>query len=89
MSVPIGFYNDEIHNILFNNLNDDDRLFIKNNNIDIDEMLFNRWGTIVSSLPFNLYEEYTTVSAEKRNIWFQIYINLESHDITKMPELLL
>jgi|LakMenEpi03Aug12_release.lakeMendotaPanAssembly.Ray.scaffolds.fasta_scaffold2933438_1 hypothetical protein len=85
-----SYYDERTRNLLLGKLLDEDASYIKEQNIDVNIFLFNRWSTIVSSLTASYYEEYQQMMTNiDRNKWFEIYLNLDSHDISLMPESLL
>ena len=85
-----SYYDERTRNLLLGKLLDEDASYIKEQNIDVNIFLFNRWSTIVSSLMASYYKEYQQMMTNiDRNKWFEIYLNLDSRDISLMPESLL
>jgi hypothetical protein len=89
-TITESYYDERTRNLLLGKLISDDDIYIREQNIDIDKFLFNRWCTIVSSLMVSHYEEYQQMMTNHdRNKWFQAYLNLDTHDMLLMPESLL
>ena len=87
--ISSDFYDNDTYNILFNNMTDDDKCYIEENKLNIKDVLFTRWNTIILSFMGTYYNEYASMPTESRNIWFQKYIDLPSHYMDDMPESLL
>ena len=81
-----SFYNDITQQMLYNRVTQDDLIYIENNNININILLFTRWHTIVNSLSSSYYNEYISLDTNiLRNEWFQKYLNLPSKNIMELP----
>ena len=87
--VTDDFYDNNTRQILFSNLTENDMSYIEKEQVNMDDFLYKRWRTIISSFTSNYYNEYAKVPINTRNTWFQKYINLPSHDMTMMPDSLL
>lgn len=83
------FYDEDTFNMLHFRLNEKDKLFILSSDEDINNLIYRRWNTIISSLMGNYYNEYASMENTDRNKWFQKYLNLPSHNIMEMPVSLL
>jgi hypothetical protein len=83
------FFDNNTYQLLFNRINEEDINYINNIEYDMRTFIFNRWRTIINSFMPNYYNEYSSVPIESRNIWFQKYLDLPTHDINEMPESLL
>lgn len=82
----VSFYNDITQQMLYNRVTQDDLIYIENNNININILLFTRWHTIVNSLSSSYYNEYISLDTNiLRNEWFQKYLNLPSKNIMELP----
>ena len=82
----VSFYNDITEQMLYNRVTQDDLIYIENNNININILLFTRWHTIVNSLSSSYYNEYISLDTNiLRNEWFQKYLNLPSKNIMELP----
>ena len=82
----VSFYNDIIHQMLYKKITSDEMMYIENNNITINIFLFNRWHTIINSLPSSYYNEYISLDTNiLRNEWFQKYLDLPSKNIMEIP----
>ena len=81
-----SFYNDITQQMLYNRVTQDDLIYIENNNININILLFTRWHTIVNSLSSSYYNEYISLDTNiLRNEWFQKYLDLPSKNIMEIP----
>jgi len=81
------YYNDNIRNMLNEKLTLEDKDYIKENNENLENILYTRWKTIVNSLPEHYYTQYLSpFTEEERNDWFQRYLDYPSKDISLMPE---
>lgn len=84
-TITDDYYDTDTYNLLYNNLNNDDREYIENNT----ELLFKQWRTIINGLPANYYEQYSSKTTQaERNKWFKSYIDYPTKDISQMPEIL-
>jgi hypothetical protein len=87
VSIPATYYDTQTQNLLSAKLTVDDNLFIKENNLKLDDVLFNRWQIIICSLMIEHYNEYLSMDTiEDRNKWFQTYLNLDTYDMELMPK---
>jgi len=85
-----SFYDNDTRNILVKTLTIGDNEYIQSINENLDKFLLSRWNMIIHSLPGNYILEYSSLpTQELKNKWFQKYIDLESHDMSLMPETLL
>lgn len=67
----------------------DEQFLIQNFGETIKEATFNRWNTIVNSLPNNYYCQYSLCNTPtERNAWFKKYLDYPTKDISEMPEFL-
>ena len=73
------FYDDITRQILLVKLSEDDNVYIKEEQLDLDDMLFKQWNTIISSFTCDYYNEYASTPENSRNTWFQKYIDLHRH----------
>jgi hypothetical protein len=84
------FYDNRTYNMLYQRLTEDDMNFIKSSDDTIENMLFTRWCTIISSIMPNYYSEYSNQTTQQlRNDWFQKYLEYPTKDMSLMPESLL
>lgn len=83
------YYDFETYDLLYNTLNSEDKEYIKNDNLNMGIFLFNKWKTIINSLPSNYYlQYYSQLTAIDRNNWFKKYLHYPIKDISQMPEVL-
>ena len=81
------YYDNETQIMLSKKLTIESQNYIKENNENLDEVLFNQWNTIVNSLPSHYYNQYLSkTSQEDRNNWFRRYLDYPTKDISLMPE---
>jgi hypothetical protein len=84
------YYDADTAKMLCERLTDDDKNHISRNNLRQNEVLRNRWSAIVLSFMDNYLEEYYSLRRQReRNAWFKKYLELETHEISRMPVTLL
>ena len=84
------FYDNRTYDMLYQRLTEHDMNFIKSSDDTIENMLFTRWRTIISSIMANYYSEYANQTTQQlRNDWFQKYLEYPTKDMTLMPDSLL
>ena len=84
--IPDNYYDTDTYRLLYCNLNTDDFEYIEMNHVYIAVCVFTRWRTIINCLPLNYLTEYRNQDTpEKRNKWFETYLQLESKDMNLMP----
>jgi hypothetical protein len=71
-------------------LTDDDKNMIRRNHLREHAFLRGQWTAIVLSLSDNYLDEYYSLRRQsERNMWMQKYLDLESHELSRMPVTLL
>jgi hypothetical protein len=84
------YYDVDTSKLLCERLTDDDKNHISRNNLRQHEFLRTRWRTIVLSFTDNYLEEYYSLRIQReRNQWFKKYLDLEIHNVERMPVTLL
>ena len=84
------YYDGDTVNLLIERLTDDDKNYISRNNLRQHEFLRTRWRTIVLSFTNNYLEEYYSLRLQReRNHWFKKYLDLDTHDMNRVPVTLL
>ena len=84
------YYDNVTYTMLLETLTDEDREYMKINIYETTEtLMFNRWNTIINSLPNNYYNQYySQTNQQDRNNWFKKYLEYPTKNISDMPELL-
>jgi len=84
------YYDADTANLLSERLTDDDKNYIRRNNLRQHEFLRKRWRTIVLYFTNNYLEEYYSLCGQRdRNQWFKKYLDLDTHDMNRVPVTLL
>jgi hypothetical protein len=84
------YYDTDTSTLLCERLTDDDKNYIRRNNLQQHEFLRDKWNIIVLSLHDNYLEEYYSLRRQtERNQWLKRYLDLETHYIDRMPVTLL
>ena len=86
------YFDQETEQIIRNNLSETDMKYIKDFNISINmkELLFERWTTLLLSMDSKYLLEYYNLRYQSlRNLWLKKYLEYPTHNINLMPPTLL
>lgn len=82
------FYDNRTYCILLSRLTQEEIHYIETIDQSMESFLILRWNTIINSFPHDYYNMYASMSTnQERNDWFERYLNLPSHDMTQMPDI--
>jgi len=88
MKITDDYYDSETYNLLYTRLTEDDKEYIDTNE-PLNDFIFQRWTTIINSLPPNYYSQYYSKPTQiDRNNWFKTYLDYPTKDISQMPDVL-
>ena len=86
------YFDQETEQIIRNNLSETDMKYIKDFNISINmkELLFERWTTLLLSMDSKYLLEYYNLRYQNlRNLWLKKYLEYSTHNMSLMPPTLL
>jgi hypothetical protein len=84
------YYDADTATLFKERLTDDDKNMIRRNHLREHAFLRGQWATIVLSLSDAYLDEYYSLRVQvQRDQWMQKYLDLESHELSRMPETLL